>query len=621
MCGIAGVVGPSVEAAPDLELATRMTRALAHRGPDDEGVVGARGVAIGNRRLAIIDPEGGRQPMADGDLVVTMNGAVLNHVEIRADLEARGATFRTRSDTEVLLHLYREEGDDLVRRLRGMFAFAIHDRRRDRVLLARDRFGVKPLYISSRARERALFASEIKALLPGLPPVAPDREGILEYLAFGYRHGAGTLFEGVERLPPGHRAILEPGRTPRIERWCDPDEADVPDGDAIEAVAQALRDSVRIALRADVPLGVTLSGGVDSSAVAALAGELGASGAPAYTGVFPDHPGFDESGWAREVARHAGLESVLVEPRPEDLARDMEAIVRAMDEPAGGPGVVPQFVVARAAGERVRVLLGGQGGDELFGGYVRQLIDRWLGVAAAGDEVGREALRPGLDQMIGYEGLLDRASEGGIPADPVVRYHRLVDRREGVRDLLSDDLRRDLARWPAREAFAAAFPETPDGDPLTRTMRYERTALLPALLHVEDRASMAHGLESRVPLLDPPVARLALGAPAETRLAGGRLKALLRDATACWLPPRVRDRRDKMGFPVPLAAWSAGPLRDWLHDTLLSPRARQRGLFLPTALERRIDGETPFGRAVWAALNLELWHRVFVDDPPDARAE
>jgi asparagine synthase (glutamine-hydrolysing) len=510
-----------------------------------------------------------------------------------------------------------------------MFAFAIHDRRRDRVLLARDAFGVKPLYWV-RARGRVLFASEIKAMLPAIRPVTPDPHGLLEYLAFGYRHGRGTLFTGVERLPPGHRAVVRPGRPPRLERWWDPDETpgERPEGGWIEAVAAALEDSVRIALRADVAAGTTLSGGVDSSVIAVLAGRHGLSGAPAFTGAFPDHPGFDESAYAREAAEHAGLDPVLVVPTADDVARDMEAIVRAMDEPAGGPGVLPQYVVARAASGRVRVLLGGQGGDELFGGYVRQFADLWAGAKATLDQDTVDALMPGMDQLRGYEPLVRRALDAaatGFTApgldDPVKRYFALVDRREGLSSLLHRQLAPRMLRWPARDVFSAAFPETPDGDRLSRTMRYERTALLPALLHVEDRVTMAHGLESRVPLLDPPLARLALRAPRERRLAGGLLKALLRDAAARWLPPGVRERRDKMGFPVPLSAWAAGPLRDWLHDTLLSRRARERGIVRPEAVRVRIEQAGLWDRSLWALLNLELWHRSFVDGTPPAPAE
>ncbi len=615
MCGIAGVLYLEGDGPPEAERVRAMLAALRHRGPDDTAVAALPGgVTLGNCRLAILDPERSRQPMGDRatGCHLTFNGAILDYREHRAALEAEGEAFATAGDTEVLLRLLVRRGLDALPALDGMFAFAFHDPRRRRTVLARDASGVKPLYWA-REGPRVLFASEPAGILAALPgrPVA-DREAILEYLAFQVPLSERTLFQGIRRLAPGSLLDIHPGSIREREWWAPPEPASGPADprEAAEDLRGALERTVSRALRADVPVGAFLSGGIDSTVVAALAGRV-----PCFHGAFDEGPAFDERPHARAAAAALGVDLHEVVVSPREVAEALPGIMRSLGEPMAGPGAIPSWFVAREASRRVRVVLGGQGGDELFSGYARHLVVEFgeaLRRAAAGESETLLELLPHLGALRGYEPLLARAFSGPDLFPPAEeRFFGLVYRGGGMGGLLRVDLARELEISRPRERFDAAFPAR--GGLRERMAEFERRTLLPALLHVEDRTSMAHGIEARVPLLGREVLQRALAAPPAVRFGGGGLKGLLRAAAGPFVPPATLARTDKMGFPVPLALWARGPLRGFFRDLLLDAAARRRGIARPEAVEALLDAEDVDARRLWALASLELWHRAFTD--------
>jgi asparagine synthase (glutamine-hydrolysing) len=626
MCGVVGVLRFDRREV-DPRVVERMARTLRHRGPDDEGFLHEPGIALAHRRLSIIDLATGHQPMTAGAHSVVFNGEIYNYVELRDELRAAGRTFRTTSDTEVLLQLYDACGPAFVQRLNGIFAFVLYDRARNVVLAARDHFGVKPLY-HARAGDELLFASEIKAFWqhPAMRATA-DHDALHEYLTFQFVTGTGTLFEGVHKLPPAHcmEVDLASGAVRTWNYWSPRFGCDLrtPEAEVVERTRWLLEDAVRLQLRSDVPLGTYLSGGLDSSIVTALAARR--TPIIAFTGRFPDGPAFDESDYAREVARHVAATLHEVVPTEDEFVDLLPRLVHHMDEPAAGPGLFPQFIVARLAAQHVKVVLGGQGGDEVFGGYVRYLL-AYLEQALKGaifetNEESRHivslaSMVRNLPALREYAPMLQRFWEQGLFEGMDRRYFRLLDRSGGAMELLAPAYRDAYRPHEVFARFARVFnsPDTPSY--FNRMTHFDLLTGLPALLQVEDRVSMANSLESRVPLLDHRLVDLVASLPARRKFAGGELKFLLKRAAGDVVPPRILARKDKMGFPVPLHRWVRGRSREFVHDMLLSPRARQRGLFDPCQVERLLATEPPFSRRVWGLLNLELWHRQFIDRPP-----
>jgi asparagine synthase (glutamine-hydrolysing) len=622
MCGVAGIWGreaPAARAAAWREDVARMLAAQRHRGPDGDGVVVSPAGVLGACRLAVIDPAGGAQPMetADRRHALAFNGAIVNHLELRDGLAADGARLRTRCDTEVLLEGLARRGAAFLGAANGMFALALFDAQDGSALLARDPCGIKPLYWLDEG-DRVLFASEVKALLavarrrPGV-----CREALLDGLAFQVPLTDATWFEGVRCVPPGAVLRLRRGHAPATESlaaWASspdvPDDADA----AAEALRALLHDAVRIHLRADVPLGAHLSGGLDSSFLAARAARELPSALQVFTGAF-DVPGFDERVHARSVAREIGAVAHEHVVTPAELEDALPAAVRAMDEPAAGPGLLPQWLVAREAARHVKVVLGGQGGDELFSGYVRHLILRLeaaLGAALhGGDTRALRTLAPHLASLDGYEPLLRRHFGSGLFGEVPHRYFGLIHRGAGLEDVLAGDLRADLLAHPSYDRFRGAFDAGGGASPVDRAVRFDRRVLLPALLHVEDRTSSAWSLESRVPLLDRRVLAFVDRASDAVLFGDGELKFLFRRAALPDLPAAARGRRDKMGFPVPLAAWARGPLAPFLRDLLAGGAAAARGWIRADAVPRLVAGEAVEARHLWSVVNLELWLRTW----------
>ena len=626
MCGIAGLIHAADRAPVDELLLQRMTRKLHHRGPDDFGVWTGDGAGLGHQRLSIIDLAGGHQPMAiaDGGYWITYNGEIYNYIELRAELEARGCGFATQCDTEVLLQMYAEHGEACLGYLNGMFAFAIWDRSRKRLFAARDRLGIKPFYYFWDGGIFA-FASEPKALLEH-PRIAAaiDQEALEDYLNLQYCLGDKTLFKGIKRLLPGHCLSLE-GTQLKVWQYWDMRFAATEEMDPSACggrVQDLLRDAVRLRLRSDVPVGTHLSGGLDSSAISCLASELLGGTLHVFTCGFKDADRYDETYYARLVGEHIGASYHEYFPNAQDLADTFERLVYWLDEPVAGAAVFPQYFLSRLASENVKVVLGGQGGDELFCGYARYLVaylesclQRSIyGQAPMAGAVQLEDIAPNLDYLGGYEPMMQHFFADGLFADPAERYFRLLlstRRSQELDDILSPELK--PSGYSTLEAFRAAFM-APETDHLIDRMAYmDIKDHLQSLLHLEDRTSMAVSLESRLPLLDHRLVEYAVAVPAAVRFANGKPKHLLREAIADFVPVPVIDRADKMGFPVPIFEWFQGALRPYVEDVLLGETTRRRGIFNMSAVERSLRSEKPFGRTVWGLMSLELWFRNFFD--------
>jgi asparagine synthase (glutamine-hydrolysing) len=624
MCGIAGFVDRDPAEALSHEarafLVHDMCGVLRHRGPDDEGVLVGEGVAMGMRRLSVIDVATGHQPIAneDGTVWVVFNGEIYNYRALRAELEARGHVFRTATDTETIVHAFEEWGEAAFIRLRGMFAVAVWDTRTRRLTLVRDRAGIKPLYYADTPR-RLVFGSEIKAVLasgtiePALDPSALDH-----YLSYLYTPPDASIFEGVRKLPPGHLLQWVGGRATVRPYWSiAPDEPfEGTEDEAVAVLGGILADAVSSQMVSDVPIGAFLSGGLDSSVVVGLMAR--ASSRPVRTfSIGFEEPQFNELDAARTVSRHFGTDHHEQVVRP-DAVGVLDALVGHFDEPFADASAIPTWYVSQLAGEHVTVVLSGDGGDELFGGYDRYLphprvaaFDRWAGPA------GRCVAGAAWSWLPrGYRGrnFLRHVGQDrrGRYADAVA-YFRPDDKRA----LFSADLRRQLDAGAAETSLLRRFERFERLEWPSQMMRVDFETYLPEdVLTKVDRMSMAHSIESRVPLLDESVVRFASTLPAVMKIRGRSRKHLFRRVAGSIVPPDILGRR-KQGFAVPIGAWLRGPLRDVFADVLQSPRTRQRGYFQPSCVDRLMDehlsGRREHTLRLWQLLVFELWHRRYLD--------
>ena len=616
MCGICGIASSNGPAEPD-RLA-RMSATLVHRGPDADGALIDGPVGLAARRLAIIDLRTGDQPIAneDGSIHVVQNGELYNYRELRAALERAGHRFRTQSDTEVLVHLYEEHGLDFARRLRGMFAVAVWDSQRRRLVLARDRYGIKPLYY--RASEAALeFASELRAL----PRGEVDLDALEAFLAFNSIPAPLTIFREARKLPPGHVLVWQDGDI-ELQRFARPRPAasrelrEDDEAELVEELRSRLRDSVQAHLIADVPVGVLLSGGIDSSALAALAAEASAEPVRTFSIGFEERS-FDELGDARLVAQRYGTQHRELVLRP-DAALLLPALAEAFDEPFADSSALPTYLVSQLAAQDVKVALSGEGGDELFGGYYTYAAD--LLALRVGPLV--RATRP-LVELLPTSG--GRASFD-YKAKRFARAAHLppLERHHGWKEIFSADARAELtgrtSDFDPVELLRARFDETGGAELLARLQDVDfGLYLVDDLLVKTDRASMAHSLEARVPYLDAMVTNLAFALPRRHRVRGLRKKVLLRKAVAPLLPERI-VRGKKRGFSIPAAAWLRGELEPFARDTLSPDTLRKQGYFRPEAVVRLIDrhiaGKEDLSRQLWGLLAFTLWHEHHVEREP-----
>jgi len=647
MCGIAGGVWTKPELALDEATLTRMLNALEHRGPDDSGIWfssrenGSR-AALGHRRLSIIDLGGGHQPLCneDGTIWIAFNGEIYNFQELRESLITKGHRFKTETDTEVIIHLYEEYGVDCIEHLRGMFAFSLWDENRQRLLLARDRIGQKPLFYRHDS-EQLLFASELKAILevPGIQRKV-DPEAIDLFLTYQYVPHPRSILSGFSKLPPGHRAIWENGSLTVESYWspayaegskftsADEGSRDVPSNSWTkqqwqQRLREVLTEAVRLRMRSDVPIGAFLSGGVDSTIIAGLMQSLSDVPIHTFSIGFPVKE-FDEREFAREAAKHLGTNhhEYVVEP---SALETLPKLIWHYDEPFGDSSAIPTMYLSDVTRKLVTVSLSGDGGDELFCGY-----NRYHAVALAGRT---DWLPPFVRSIFGWKlwqqiptstkqksfGRRAKRFLGALGQSPEQRYLRWIgifdsDLRQQI---YTPAFRSTLAGYDSSEFIRDAYRLCPDRDFVTRTTCADVLSYLPCdILTKVDIASMAYSLEARSPFLDHHVAELAARMPIELKYEAGRGKQILIETFSDLIPKSIQTRK-KMGFGVPIDHWFRNELRSLVEETLLTERCHDRGYFEPKELKRlvhdHLSGRWDHSYRLWNLICLEQWHRVFID--------
>lgn len=627
MCGIAGQLSLGKNARPSLESQLKaMSKILSHRGPDGEGIWSdsSKGVGFVHRRLAIIDlSASGAQPMHGvNGTTITYNGEIYNYQELKKNLADRWS-FQSNCDTECILAAYERYGYESLSHLRGMFAFAIWDERAESLFCARDRFGIKPFYYAV-VDGVFYFASEAKALLPFLPEIRTNETAFSEYLTFQYTIGEKTLFEGIKQLLPGHALSVKDGEL-RIWRYWDVSydkDHDHSTGFFHRRLRELLEDSVKVHGRSDVPVASYISGGIDSSLMFNMARNNPSSSPLGFHGRFNEYPGYDESNYAEAAASHGNGFLHINDITSNDFRNHIEQVIYHLDFPVAGPGSFPQFMVSKLASKHVKVVLGGQGGDEIFGGYARYVIaylEQSLKAAMDGNYkngnyvVTIESIVPNLGLLREYKPLMKQFWSEGLFEPMDARYFRLINRATDMKQEIEWG---DLDMHKVFESFLGIF-NNPDNvkkeayfDKMTH---FDFKCLLPALLQVEDRMSMAHGIESRVPLLDHNLVEFVASIPADIKFKGGNMKYLLKQVFAEDIPPEIINRRDKMGFPVPLKEWFAGDLKEFTFDIFQTMANKKRDYINSKAILENLGKEAQFSRKIWGLLSLELWHQEFHD--------
>ncbi len=624
MCGIAGALDLSLKPIPNLPQTLHVMNELQkHRGPDGKGIWqhDSQNVGFAHRRLSIIDLSTGEQPMKDqtGNWI-TYNGEIYNYLELRTELGPEH--FVTTSDTEVILHAYGKWGVHCVDHLRGMFAFALWDERDHALFCARDRFGIKPFYYTV-ANSVFYFSSEAKTLLPFVRDIETDLEGMTDYLIFQFCMAGKTLFKGIYELLPGHILKIENGSMESKRYWDVYYDLDF--NHTAKYFEKKLRDllseSVDLHLRSDVPVGTYLSGGLDSSIITSLASKRSKDKLLAFNGKFSVDEQFDESRYAREVANWCGTELHEIDISIEQFIENLRRLVYHLDYPTAGPGSFPQYMVSKYASRYRKVLLGGQGGDEIFGGYARYLIayfEQCIKAAIDGTMengnfiVTYESIIPNLTALRGYKPLLKEFWREGLFEEMDCRYFRLINRASLIREEVNWPLLRGYSPF---ETFRNIF----NGNNVRKESyfdlmtHFDFKTLLPALLQVEDRVSMAHGIESRVPFLDHPLVELSATIPSNIKFKDGTMKQVLKAAMKEVLPGTIINRKDKMGFPVPLTQWIRGGAREFVCDIFSSQAAVSREWIDNRKVLTGLTREPEYGRKIWGMLCLELWQQEFHD--------
>jgi asparagine synthase (glutamine-hydrolysing) len=626
MCGIYGHLTTS---ELSVRCAEEGTDFLSHRGPDERGTALLGNVFLGMRRLSIIDVSGGQQPIWNEDQTrcIVYNGELYNFNDLRPELESSGHRFRTRSDTEVVLHAYEEWGPDCLRRFNGMFAFAIWDKRENRLFLARDRIGEKPLYYYKDSK-RLIFSSEIKAILAD--PVVPRRlnpRGLANFLCFGHAVAPETIYESIYKLLPGHYLLAQDEKVRTCRYWDVGDEPQLPPGSILteaeyaERILSLLDDSVRRRMVADVPVGAFLSGGVDSSAIVALMKRYG-NAAKTFSLGFSIGGAYNELSDARRVAEHLGTEHHELRAEHVDLIQTLRTLVYHYDEPFADAAAFPLYLLSRFAREHVKVVLSGDGGDELFGGYRRYAVDRFAKFYRGLPAALTKNLIPTIAGKLPRLRRTKRALRTLCLPDPARRYASwlTVFTPEMQEELLGSELRVAIADHDP----VAAYPDyyhALDGkcasDHLNRLMYIDlKTLLVDGYMEKLDKATMACGLEARVPLLDHRLVELAFQIPGRFKICASSMKRILKRAVRDLVSARVL-RKSKHGFAVPIDPWFRGELKDFTFDVLLDGRTRQRGYFNLSLVERlwreHVSGRHVRAEHLWLLLNFELWHRVYLD--------
>ena len=624
MCGIAGIVSAQSGDRIDAETIHRMCQSIVHRGPDDEGLFVKDGTGLGMRRLSIIDVAGGHQPVFNEDksIWIVFNGEIYNFAELRPELESRGHRFSTHSDTEVIVHLYEEMGAECVQKLRGMFAFALYDQREKRLLLARDRFGKKPLHYALDGG-RLYFGSEIKAILAVAPELAKvNQEALLQYMYFGYIPDPATAFTPIQKLPPGHLLEFEKGQIRLRKYW------DLPrygtheprsEEECLEELEWRLAEAVRMRLISEVPLGALLSGGTDSSTVVALMARASSSPVKTFTIGFK-HDDFNESHYARIVAQRFGTDhhELILEP---NVVETVETLTRSLEEPFGDSSMLPTYYVSCMARQHVTVALAGDGGDEVFAGYDRYGIHArrriFEHVPDAVWRWYREYLYPRLPEAMHGRKFAYNVS---LPwRERYVDGVSFLPAFEREMPLLSDEFRAQVSGFEnPQNILFRYFEQAPADDPVSQMLYVDtKTYMTADILTKVDRMSMAASLEVRAPILDHVFVEWATGLPPEWKLRGRKQKYILTKLAERVGVPKEALYRRKQGFALPLVHWIRNELKDLLMTVLLEPRTLQRGYFNPEGvrrlLEEHFSGRRVHSQRIWRLLMFEMWHRNFLE--------
>ena len=625
MCGICGKLTLN-GTTPSKDLLLRMCDTLRHRGPDDEGVYIGKNIGLGHRRLSIIDLSSGHQPLSNEDetIWIVFNGEIYNFGELRPNLTSRGHRFRTKTDTETIIHLYEEYGVDCVQHLRGMFAFAIWDERKKRLFLARDRIGKKPLCYCF-TKNSFVFASELKAILEDIDiDKEINLEAIHHYLTYQYVPSPITIFTQIKKLPPAHIMVIEDGKIERLERYWRPEytpKTSLKEPEIIESILEILKEATRIRLISDVPLGAFLSGGIDSSAIVAMMSQLMNEPVKTFSIGFPE-ASFNELSFARVVADRFKTEhhEEIVKPDALDI---LPKIVWHYNEPYADSSCIPTYYLSKMTRQNVTVALNGDGGDEIFAGYERYLAYKLTSYYEKVPKFIRDGISASLSlfpESSSRRDFIRRAKRfTEVMAEPLerryIRWPSIFS--NDLKDkLYSEEMKERMRNIDSVEIVAESFKKSGTRDPLDTLLFVDTLNYLPSDLMVKvDIASMAHSLECRSPFLDHKLVEFAASIPSELKLKGRKTKHILKKALAKILPEKILNR-SKMGFGVPLSFWFREELKDYAQDLLLCKRA-DRGYFeqkeIKNLLEEHISGRVNHSYRIFSLIMLELWHQTFVD--------
>jgi asparagine synthase (glutamine-hydrolysing) len=627
MCGISGVFNLKNTEVRNLKnIVQVMSDLQKHRGPDGEGMWchKSKVLGFGHRRLSIIDLSTGTQPMKNSKQnVIVFNGEIYNYIELKNELKGF-YRFKTKSDTEVVLAAYEKWGRECIHHFRGMFSFALWDEDKHQLFCARDRFGIKPFYYLS-SNGIFYFASEAKALIPFVNKIKTNYSTLKQYFVFQLPLGEQTLFEDIKQLLPGHSLIIKKGSIKIDKYWDVLYKHDLEHTQIYfqNKLREILNDSISLHLRSDVPVGVYLSGGLDSGIISVLARKTQPKGIfKAFNGRFDLGSEYDESNYASEIAKANNLRLSVIDISSNDFIKNIEKVIYHLDYPVAGPGSFPLYMVSKAASKHLKVILGGQGGDEIFGGYVRYLIayfEQCIKGAIEGTSksthfiVTYESIIPNLVALKTYIPTLKEFWSEGLFDERDRRYFRLINRGNTLKDEIN---------WNTFEPYSAFndFKKIFWGDNVLEKSYFDSMTnfdfktLLPALLQVEDRMGMAHGLESRIPFLDHALVELIATVPSIIKFEGGNLKKSLTSTFSDILPQSVINRKDKMGFPVPLNMWAKNELKEFLQDTFNSQKAKQREYLNPNFdISTLLTSNLGYNRKLWGLLSLELWQKQFHD--------
>lgn len=625
MCGIVAIINKN-EKNVEFDILKKMSDTINHRGPDEDGYMIDGSIGFFHKRLSIIDLYSGQQPMYFNNYTIIFNGEIYNYIELRDSLKKKGHSFQTSSDTEVILHMYAEYGKDFVNFLNGMFAFVIFDKNKNELFIARDHFGIKPLYWYHDDQLIA-FGSEIKALLahPDIKSIA-DTNNLYEYLKFQFIMGEGTMFKNIFKVLPGHfiSINLNTYEFKFVKYWEPNFKVDQYHNEEyfISELRAILEETVAQQLRSDVPIGTYLSGGLDSSLVTVLASKFLNKPFKSFSGAFKEGPEFNELKFARIAAKAAKSELFEIFPTEQEFIDLIPKLIYHLDEPVAGPGLFPQYIVSKLASKHVKVILGGQGGDEIFGGYTRYLV-AYLEQALKGainesneeEEhiVSLDSILPNLPALKQYMPMMQNFLKKGTFEPMDHRYFRLINRMDSIREFFHPDFINGNDTERLFNKFSSHFNHPDTKSYFNKMTHFDMLGSLPGLLQVEDRVSMSVSIESRVPLLDRRIVDLISRMPAGMKFKGGEMKYLLKKSIKDIMPQEIMNRKDKMGFPVPLHIWSKNKAKGFIMDTLLSKKARDRNMINVEHVEKLINAEQPFSRGLWGLLSLELWYGQFID--------